>query len=540
MAEVERSPLLVANSLEPPRNLQVSQIGLWCEIPIWGLLLYDNQTPWLTLLETLHICFARVSHKKSVFPPETSDGEHEWINYEAPLALGLRHLLFEDQHIDEIASSGAENGTMWSTWIAELGVKPPVNIAHLRKTFPQFQDLANAVALLRSGQVDGNNGRRPTSRHLLPLGPSMLFADVKEVEHTSDRRFMRRNGELIFLMLNRSSLRTEVANLIQSELIGADSPWNRLARKLMGGDAYEDQPRSLNTGFLPLAEHGAYERLAQDWRAILSLKKMPVATSLAPLARLSSFNLLLYIVERAVEVTEGLGGYVPPYVFDMVGNTSGNGLRKLSQNLLQQHRRLMPSATRAFVETYRQSDEWQAIEGSDQASLTACNRLQQRFLWKRDIGTDPDAMPSPSEQIELLINEVQKSHSHSVSAMYVAHSRQIGAITARAGVGTWYAPNDELIEALVLANVAGPIELDAFLEKLFDRYRIVIGAQEAMRAFDGELPEVDATFRENERSFEDRLRMLGFLERKSDDCAFVFNPFHPDTSLTDGDHDVAA
>lgn len=308
----------------------------------------------------------------------------------------------------------------------------------------------------------------------------------------------------------------------------------------MGGEAYEDVPRTLNTGFLPLAEHEAYERLAKDWRAILSLKKMPVATSLAPLARLSSFNLLLYIVERAVEVTEGPGGYVPPYVFDMVGNTSRNGLRKLSQDLYQQHRRLVPSATRAFVETYRRSDEWQAIEVSDQASLTACNRLQQRFFWKRDIGSDPNTMPSASEQIELLINEVQKPHSHSVSAMYVAHSRQIGAITARAGVGTWYAPNDELIEALVLSNVAGPMELDAFLAKLFDKYRIVIGAQEAIRAFAGELPEVDATFRENERSFEDRLRMLGFLERKSDDCAFVFNPFHPDTSLSDGVHDVAA
>jgi len=170
-----------------------------------------------------------------------------------------------------------------------------------------------------------------------------------------------------------------------------------------------------------------------------------------------------------------------------------HGLRKLSQNLYQQHRRLVPSATRAFVETYRNSEEWQAIEGGDQASLTACNRLQQRFFWKRDIGTDPNLMPSASEQIELLINEVQKSHSHSVSAMYVAHCRQIGAITARAGVGTWYAPNDELIEALVLANVAGPMELDAFLARLFDRYRIVIGAQEAMRAFDGDLLPVSWT-----------------------------------------------
>jgi hypothetical protein len=268
---------------------------------------------------------------------------------------------------------------------------------------------------------------------------------------------------------------------------------------------------------------------------------MPVATSLASLARLSGFNLLLYIVERAVEVVEGTDGHVPPYVLDMVGSTSGNGLRKLSEGMYQRHRRLLPEAMRTFVEAYRDSEEWKAIEASEQASMTARNTLEQRFLWKRDIGSDPYNMPSASEQIDVLLNEVQKPRSHSVSAMYVAHSRQIGAITARAGVGTWYAPNDELIEALVLANVTGPVELDSFLHTLFKRYRIVIGAQEAMLAFNGELPEVDASFRENERSFEDRLRMLGFLERKSDDCAFVFNPFHPDSAmLTDDDLDDAA
>ncbi|WP_296614613.1 hypothetical protein [Sphingomonas sp.] len=508
-------------------------------------MLYDDQSPWLAVLETLHICFSRARHQRPIFPGPGVDangqGEHEWVNYDAPLALGLRHLLFNDQHIDEIATSGVENSAMWSNWIEELGAKPPVDVPHLRKTFPQFQDLANAVALLRSGQVDGNSSRRPTSRHLLPLGSSMLFADVKEVAHTSDRRFMRRTGELMYLMINRSKLRIEIATLVQNELIGANSPWNRLARKLMGGEAYEDVPRSLNTGFLPLPYHEAYERLAEDWRAILSLKKMPVATSLASLARLSGFNLLLYIVERAVEVVEGADGHVPPYVLDMVGSTSGNGLRKLSEGMYQRHRRLLPEAMRTFVEVYRDSEEWEAIEVSEQASMTARNTLEQRFLWKRDIGSDPYNMPSASEQIEVLLNEVQKPRSHSVSAMYVAHSRQIGAITARAGVGTWYAPNDELIEALVLANVTGPVELDSFLHTLFKRYRIVIGAQEAMLAFNGELPEVDASFRENERSFEDRLRMLGFLERKSDDCAFVFNPFHPDSAmLTDDDLDDAA
>jgi hypothetical protein len=254
---------------------------------------------------------------------------------------------------------------------------------------------------------------------------------------------------------------------------------------------------------------------------------MPVATSLASLARLSGLDLMLYVVERSVETVEGGLGHIPPYVMDMVGGSSKGGLRKLSDALYRRHRRLPQEAMRAFVERYRAGDEWQAIEADGLAGLTARNTLAQRFLWSRDIGNDPYAMPTPGEQIEELLDEVQRPRSHSVGAMYVAHGRQSGVVVARAGVGTWYAPNDELIEALVLANVAGPVELEAFLARLHRRYHIVIGAQEAMEAFDGELPEVEASFRENERCFEERLRMLGYLERKSDDCAFVINPFHP-------------
>ncbi|MEA3016760.1 MAG: hypothetical protein QOI38_1482, partial [Sphingomonadales bacterium] len=41
----------------------------------------------------------------------------------------------------------------------------------------------------------------------------------------------------------------------------------------------------------------------------------------------------------------------------------------------------------------------------------------------------------------------------------------------------------------------------------------------------GALPAPMADLKENERRLEERLRVLGFLDRKSDDCAFVINPF---------------
>lgn len=542
MSETHRNLLRIENALPVPPQLSLGGMKLWCEYPIWGLLLYDDQTPWLSILELIHICSSRNRGHPDIFPGPKTDGDgvpqHEWISYDAPRSRALRHILFCDQHIEDIAGSGADNQAMWAAWTRETGNIHGIDIAYLRKVFPHFQDLASAVALLRSSQIDGNNNRRPTSRHLLPLGHAMILADIDENSALADRRWLRRTGELMYLMINRSSRREELEGLFRERLVEANSPWNRLTLRVQGAEAEANEPRSLSTGYLPLGHHLSYERLAADWAAILSLRRLPPAISLASLARLSGFNMMLYVVERAVETAEGKDGHVPPFVMDMVGASSG-GIRKLSDTLYRRHRRLPQEAMRRFVEEYRESAEWRGVEEGEQANLTARNLLSARFLLPRD--TDPTTLPSATEQIEHLLNEVQRPRSHSVGAMYAAHVRQTGAGVARPGIGTWYAPGDELIEALVMANVRGPIEFDSFLQTLYERYHIVIGAEEAMKAFDGELPENEASFRENERCFEERLRMLGYLERKSDDCAFVTNPFHSEGSiLTEGDTDATA
>src|SRR5690348_10917596 len=95
--------LLVENALPVPPRLKLEQVTLWCEYPIWGLLLYDDQSPWLSLLETIHICFAREAANKEVFGGLQTDGAghavHEWLTYQVPLSPALRHLLFIDQDI---------------------------------------------------------------------------------------------------------------------------------------------------------------------------------------------------------------------------------------------------------------------------------------------------------------------------------------------------------------------------------------------------------------------------------------------------------
>jgi hypothetical protein len=79
-----------------------------------------------------------------------------------------------------------------------------------------------------------------------------------------------------------------------------------------------------------------------------------------------------------------------------------------------------------------------------------------------------------------------------------------------------------MLEAVVLANVAEPLEYETFLEKLHERYGFVIGTKIASANYTGIN---DQQVKANQRHLEERLRTLGLLKRLSDDCAFVVNPF---------------
>jgi hypothetical protein len=134
------------------------------------------------------------------------------------------------------------------------------------------------------------------------------------------------------------------------------------------------------------------------------------------------------------------------------------------------------------------------------------------------------------DDIEGQLSEVRQSAVDSalsqIGAILPAYGSRIGLLTVRRGVGTWYGPNDQFLEALVLANVSSPIEFHQFLGRLFERYRIVIGRHEAMdpRAYSS-LPAPVQDLERNQTRLEERLRMLGLLERKSDAVAFVVNPY---------------
>ena len=532
---------LPQGALDLPDDLETRRIRNWTDYGIWGLLLYDEQPPWFTLIECMHILFHQQrTGQESLFEPVGElhgQRKHESVTYRVPLNHGLRHLLFRDLETPRVAAHRPPDGQRQWQMFAERTKRGAselkLSFDHLQAVFHDVKSLNDALDLLRSTEVEAFSAKRWTSRHILPLGPDMLFADVREGTNHADRRFLRRSGEMLYLMLGRSrvELRNEVEVLLKERLLTHDTPWNQLARLIRGagstvGSANEPGVE-ITTGYLPIPVLPVYDRLTEDWRALLSLRGKPIEELLDPLMRLSALHQVIYIVDRAQTTKTGdEPGKFPPFVFDLARSARKNPVQRIALRQYGSHRTLPTQAIDTFIDRFADSDHWKA-NGTSQEREDAINILKKMFLWE-SAGEEE----SPNDTLKSFRASSLKGSKHSIWAAFSSQAKGAGMAVARRGAGTWYAPNDAVLEALVLANVTKPIEMGLFLGRLYDRYRIVVGQEQGQRAFGSDPAMSLEHLKINEQRLEHRLRILGFVDRKSDACAFVVNPYHSDGDET--------
>lgn len=528
----DKSVLIPRGALPLPAEIVTGQIRNWLEYGLWGLMLHDNQAPWFVLIECLQILHSQHEKGQPLFPGPRYDGvgklAHERIEYSVPKNMILRHLLFRDREVMRLRGNHlADASPLWEELVSQTkkATDGKLDVAFLKDTFHgDFNALANALDLLRSAEVESFGAQRWTSRHLLPLGPNMLFADIDE-KGNIDRLIFRRTGEILWMMLGRASkARAKLTEVVTDRLLNVASPWDRLARNIARPQNEEKFPDvekvKFNTGYLPMPSMEVYERLAEDWIALLSLKRIQVEMLLDPLMRISGLHQIIYIMDRSNDEYKGM---TSPIVLDLFGSAQRNPIQKLAADIYEAHRKLPLRAAEAYLNAYAETDEWKGILGKISRKKEAYDLIKHRLLWP---GSQPapsdEALQEPRDQLDKVLEAYQKS-SHTIWSTFANLSRKIGLVVARQRAGTWYMPNDNFLEAIVLANVTTPVEVGEFLQKLYKRYRIVIGPREAREAFkDNVLIE---PFHGNVARLEERLRMLGLVDRKSDACAFVLNPY---------------
>ena len=108
----------------------------------------------------------------------------------------------------------------------------------------------------------------------------------------------------------RSGRATELRDRLTNRILKAEAPYDGLIRVLQGGAQLARQDRA--GAYLPCASHPTFDRLAEDWIAVLDLQ-IPTYDALPHIVTMTGLHLLLYQLQRAAEVLD-LVGHSDPFV----------------------------------------------------------------------------------------------------------------------------------------------------------------------------------------------------------------------------------
>lgn len=514
--------------LPRPQQVEQSQLNMWVDESIWGHRLYDEQTPWLCIMEMLCITQSEAGHDRAFVESKFND-----LRYEIYPRLYLRNILFNNPHIEAIAAEYLDDNERWQMWMDAItnnvgGLTSP-DFSYLKSRFESFKDFAEIVKFLQSSAIEGDSNKRWSSKFVFPYGPDCLYEDLRVTgdKVTNDRRFFGRTGELFYLMLCRSGRGEEILSRLESTGIITrnysidyrGSNWNQLVLALQSPTERGTPRTSGSPPYLPCAQLPEYERLADDWLSILDCD-LPDYDSLPHIVTITGLHLIIYLLNRAKAT---LGESTPPrFVLEIVAPKKTT-VRELASDEFQINNNLPQRAIEHYIRSTADLPEWQACLNSYNPVEDAIDLLQKRFAWsaKED---ESDGSGSPEALLNSLREKAVKRHQQHLAKFHGSWAREIGLSSSRSSRRTRYAPTDSLLRTLVLASVPTRMEFQEFLAKLHQKYGFIIGDRQAEDLINsGDADRED--FVANAERLERRLASIGLLKRLSDACAYVQNPF---------------
>lgn len=489
--------------------------SMWIDEAIWGHMLYDEQGPWLIYLEFLNVLLDQRAKGR---PFNESHGANK-LKYWSAWRLELRNILFNNPKMQAIRNSNTNDGARWREWHKAMtrsgGIDQP-DYTYLESRFHGFDDFADVVELIKGTGIEATTNKRWTSKYVFPYGKECVFEDLDHNARTNDRHFFRRTGELLYLMMARSTLKDRMLTELETQVLSrGDTGWNRIVALLQPDSASPKGAERANA-FLPYPSHPCYDALAEDWISILQLG-MPGYDALPHLVNLAAFHLVQYQLQVARDV---VGDSEPFKMVCEIVAPKKTLVREISCELYQQNNLLSGRAVMAYIEAIERSEEWNFAKSQPGAFVRCKNILREKVLW----GDDYDGAPNPEDLMTELKTSAKRRHGQHVANIHRNYGREIGLVSRRGTVKLRYAPNDDFLKALLYANVEKRIELNQFLNQLWTRYGLIFGDREAEEVLPKDEFDKKA-FQANARRLEQRLASLGLLKRLSDGCAYVLNPY---------------
>lgn len=501
--------------------LNIDKVDFTVDEHIWGHRLYDEQLPHLTVLEFLTVLGANQAN------PLANDPASD-VRYMPQHQIRLRGLLFNNPYVETVRERSVPDEDKWSDWMVlfkkDATGRDDLDMEYLRKAFHTFGDFAKALELLRSSSFEARSNKRWSSKFVFPFGPDALYEDLRidSVGASNDRRFFARTGEVLYLMLSRASNGRELGKKLVERLFDAGAPMNRLVKVLQGEPQHAESTKTIGQRYLPYASHPRFDRICDDWLAILS-RDIPIYDALEHLITSAGLNLLLYFLECAKAHS---GDDEPVEMVCEIISRERTKVRSLSGKSYQTHQAVSERAVVSFIESIKLDPEWAVALDSSYPEGECLKLMRERFQWPpagRDDDDDYERLRG-DELVRKLVEKAKNRHDQHFGKIHSTWSKSIGLSSRRLARGNRYAPNDRLLKTLVITVVDDRMQFDEFLQELRRRYGIVIGDAEGAHLVKQNLVDQEA-LSENRSNLEARLLGLGLVRRLSDSCSFVENPF---------------
>lgn len=556
-------------------NVREGDVGYNLAASVWGHRLRVGQHWMEYLLEFLNV-FAgfesQLGQGVTTGEPNSPDRER----YKKFQRVGLRRFVFYDERektrhpYDDEAWQRLQSRLEDEVLLTQNGLSDYEALDMVRSLFRSF----SAVEAKRSWYA----------KSLFPAHKNLLFweatrkgatkrrgstangevgeLDAEELDDDvryDQRNFFARGGEVYYLILSagtkdnaqqRELIEKGIRNLVsgQNRAIGQlaeiiDDTW----KECYGGETEENDTGTL--GWIPNPDDPFYRKVAEDVATFLRADLDPLE-ALTLFAHLICFHLSLFIYKRAECVlrtieTDGLNNVESPFLIDMLTDSSGNNtLRRVSVSLFKAREAEIEKCGRVYVqakvrewcERFSRMNLEETVQRVDKEAENhfGLSRLRSTDKYERRI----DQFISKAQQGDMELKEFCEQFAEELTTLLMSDfgknflpvhrklTKSIRFVAPRKGPSARFVLGDDLLKAVTLSNVPFEMTFDRFLDRLFERYEIVVGAQHARESGLFAQQRINSEYYDRNREVMlDRMKHAGLAQVFSDATTMV-RPVH--------------
>ncbi|EIV1640547.1 TPA: hypothetical protein NKW28_004339 [Vibrio parahaemolyticus] len=475
---------------------------------IWGHRFRLEQTPMLLLFELLCVIENQYQAKKQNLIDDIFSPLNDKLYFKHRRNFKLRVLLYQNEILENIYRSKVSDSEKWDRQFEFLTNRNEDNfvftnkdIEHIRSNYKTFDSFYYSLKILRSLTFDALAKKRWTSKFIYPISSEYIWCDVNYQDCSEDRRFFARGGEIVYLMLCRSSEenRQELENLFTDWMETSGDSYSNLANSLVIPEERiplaEEKRRNL--AHLPQYSMPCFDVFSEDV--------------------IKTLNLKLEHLDKVKILSDMIGYHIGNYIY-CVGEQYSNSEFDANLKLPTYIAEVLTKNTNSIRKSSIQSISAQR----NKIKRTLLNKIPKIYNWY----DEAEESKERDEILKISTDEAIDYLNQNVVGYPHVCFRHIGFVSKKNTRSFRYVISEDFLHSLVITMLGDEkrMEFRKFMKSLSERYNIFIDQAPHQ---DSEILQSDLN--RNAKNLSVLLYQMGMLRHLSDACSYVVNPYLEDT-----------